>query len=270
MPGTTHAQVPLDDATALRLAGLTKRYPSGFTLGPLDLAVNSGETVAILGKNGAGKSTLFEILTGNADASSGSVHVGPHRMAMDRPETKRLVGYMPQNPRLPKWVTPRDILTYAAGLHGISDPSRLLEHVTTYWDCRSYIDRPLAACSHGMAKRVALALATLHNPPVVVLDEPFETLDIVHVKALEAEIIRRERAGLISILSTHQAPYAARVSSRVLLIEEGRMRPLDNWTGASTMERVNLIEDAFAAMTSDMAHLELHPQSSRTYENPSR
>jgi len=268
MQGTRSDEPGPTSALSLRLEGLTKRYPGGFALGPLDLELIPGETVAFLGKNGAGKSTLFEILTGNSDATAGSVHIGTHRMGMDRPDTKRLMGYMPQNPRLPKWVTPRDILTYAARLHDLHEIGERLVHVSRYWDCETYMDRPLAACSHGMAKRVALALATLHNPPVVVLDEPFETLDIVHVKALEAEIVRRERSGLVTIISTHQAPYAARVSTRVLLIEDGRMQPLANWTGASTMERVNLIEDAFAAMTAGTSGRALHPLPTAKARSP--
>jgi ABC-type uncharacterized transport system ATPase subunit len=100
----------------------------------------------------------------------------------------------------------------------------------------------------------------LHNPPCVILDEPFETLDIVHVKALEAEIERRRSTGLLTILSTHMAPYAARLCTSVLVLENGKMTPLDNWKTSSTLERVEQIESAFTRMTAETMRTPLHDQ----------
>jgi ABC-type multidrug transport system ATPase subunit len=253
----------------LKTADLEKKWPGGFHLGPLNLEFRGGETVGILGKNGAGKSTLFEIISGNADKTSGQVFAAGKPVARDQPEIKRVVGYMPQNLRLPRWVTPIDILHYAALLHEIPNPAEMVQRSAAWWDIMDWMDRPLAACSHGMQKRVALALAMQHNPPCVILDEPFETLDIVHVKALEAEIERRRNAGLLTILSTHMAPYAARLCTSVLILERGQMTQLDHWSTSSTLERVELIEAAFTRITRDSLKTPLHGDDPRKNEKNS-
>lgn len=229
----------------LRTEKLAKTYGEGFKLGPLDLEVKAGETLALLGKNGAGKTTLFQIVTGNLDASAGEVRLGGKKLTPDTPAVKRDVGYLPQNPVLPRWVTGREVLMYAAKLYGLPEAKRHVEARERYWDCAEYRDRPLAALSYGMSKRLGLALATLRDPPLVVLDEPFSGLDLFHIKALDDAIASRAAAGLATIVSTHDAANAAKLCHRALIVEAGAVRALSGWETAGFMERIALIERAF-------------------------
>jgi ABC-type multidrug transport system ATPase subunit len=224
---------------------LTKRYSASYCLGPLDITLSPGETIALLGQNGAGKTTLFQLLTGNLDATDGTVHVGAARLTPDKYDLKKSLGYLPQNLLLPKWVTGKEILRYAASLYQLPDPEKAVIRAMEYWDCFDYKNMPLATCSHGMQKRVALAIATLHDPACLILDEPFSGLDLFHIKALDSEIRRRQKGGQTTILSTHIAPYAASLCQRAFILEKGQLRTLDHWESADSQARVAQIEHEF-------------------------
>src|SRR5262245_15316231 len=105
---------PRQGRAVLTTENLTKTFDGGFTLGPVSLRFPAGQTSIVLGKNGAGKSTLFQLLTGNLDASGGQIQLGGERLTPDRPDVKRRIGYLPQNPVLPRWVTGSEVLDYAA------------------------------------------------------------------------------------------------------------------------------------------------------------
>ena len=103
----------------------------------------------------------------------------------------------------------------------------------------------MAACSHGMQKRIGLGLATIHEPKVLILDEPFSGLDLFHIKALNDTIASRAAAGLITILSTHIAPYTAALCQEVYVVDRGTVAPLIPWSDAAPPARVEIIERSF-------------------------
>ena len=232
-------------AAVLAATALKKEYETGFRVGPIDLILAPGETVALLGKNGAGKTTLFQVLTGNADATGGTVSILGRRLTPDTPDVKRAVGYLPQNPALPRWATGRDLLTYAAKLHGLPERERLIAEREAYWDTASYRKKPLATLSYGMQKRLGLALATLHDPPLLILDEPFSGLDLYHIRAVEDAIQSRAAAAKATLVSTHDAANAARTAHRALVMDAGQLTLLEGFAAAGFLERMALIENAF-------------------------
>ena len=229
----------------LTTENLTKTFDGGFSLGPLSLTFAPGETVIILGKNGAGKSTLFQLITGNLDVTEGTVRLGSDKLTPDQPLVKRRIGYLPQNPVLPKWVTGHEILMYAARLYEMAEISTRVAAAEQYWDCASFRHKPLMTLSYGMQKRVGLALATLAHPELLILDEPHSGLDLFHVKALDDEILRRGKEHKTTILSTHVAAFAAGVGDRVMTIDQGRMTELSGWAKLPFLDRIKLIETTF-------------------------
>ena len=224
---------------------VVKDYGEEFKLGPVSMNLNAGSTVALLGKNGAGKSTLFQIITGSLDATSGNVEFLGQTMRPEMFELKRQMGYLPQNLLLPKWVTGVELLLYASKLQQLSRHREAVEAVMKFWDCDWYGKRPLAACSHGMQKRVALALATLHDPELLILDEPFSGLDLFHIRALNDTIAARTKAGKVTIVCTHIAPYAAKLCQEAYVLEAGNMHRLDEWRTATYDKRIGLVEEHF-------------------------
>ncbi|MEZ4742994.1 MAG: ABC transporter ATP-binding protein [Bdellovibrionota bacterium] len=235
----------MEEEILIKIDNVKKEYPGGFCLGPVSLELYSGTTIAFLGKNGAGKSTFFQLLTGNSDASSGSILLGDKKLTPDKFELKRELGYLPQNLHLPKWATCLEILRYGASLYQLDDADKKITAAIEYWDCSFFKNKPLAACSHGMQKRVGLAIANLHDPACLILDEPFSGLDLFHTKALETVIKNRQDSGKTTLISTHIAPYVAQLCQKVYTVELGSINLLKNWDGADYLKKISLIEDEF-------------------------
>ena len=216
-----------------------------FALGPISIELFEGETVGLMGKNGAGKTTLFQLLTGNLDASSGEIHIDEVRMLPEQFLLKRRIGYLPQHMYLPPWATGYELLNYAAQLHEIQDPDKRLEQLTQQFDCKDFLHIPIAKCSHGMQKRIGLAIACMHKPDFLILDEPFSGLDIFHIQALKLEIQSRQDSGLSTLICTHIAPYAAKLCQRMLVMERGSLTTCDSWDSKNQIERIDWIENFF-------------------------
>jgi ABC-type multidrug transport system ATPase subunit len=214
-----------------------------FTLKPFSFTFPEGQCTAVLGANGAGKSTLFDLLVGQSDASSGSVSLGGERLTPESFQLKRQIGFLPQTPRLPAWVCAAELLHYAAKLYGL--PSDLVSSQAERWDCQGFLHKPLTTCSLGMQKRVGLALSTLHNPQLLVLDEPFAGLDIYHLRTLEQMIIDRIAQRKTTILSSHVISFVVKLADSALIIKEGSVFPLANWSASQAREREQLIEAEF-------------------------
>ena len=228
----------------MSLTAITKRYSSAsgaFSLGPIDLNIEAGETLAILGENGAGKSTLFNLMTANLDLDSGEIILQGKKLIPENFMAKREFGYLPQKLYFPPWVSGEELLRYARSLYGKGD----IEQSINYWDCASYRRLPLASCSHGMQKRVGLALATLHCPPLLLLDEPFSGLDVSHTRALETLLQKRCQQGYSNVISTHILPYVATLGHRVVILRDGILRSVNNWQKTSYIPRIKALEDEF-------------------------
>ena len=227
----------------LKLQDLTKRYDSGFQLGPINLELSAGATVAVFGKNGAGKSTLFSIVTGNADRTSGQAYWHNHKISPDAVDLKRQMGYLPQESYLPAWVTPLEIIRWNATLHKLTEAD--VQRTLDTWDASSWAQRPLTTCSHGMQKRIGLALATMHDPDLLILDEAFNALDILHTKTLEMLVQSRSERKKTTLISTHTPWIAASLCETAWILESGQLQILTSWQSAKVEARVKLIEDQF-------------------------
>lgn len=231
----------------LELSTLSKTFAqSQFRLGPLDLQLKEGDSLSLFGKNGAGKSTLFQIITGHMRPDEGRIQVFGEPMKVDAFTLKRRMGYLPQNLDLPRWVSGFDLITYAMKLHGMQPLAAERDRILAYWDCTSFAHKPLAACSYGMQKRVALALASMHKPDLLILDEPFSGLDLFHIRALE-NLLAERRGRQLTIVSTHVAAHAAKLSNRAATMRDGTLAELHAWPEADFMTRITLMEEQFFA-----------------------
>ncbi len=231
--------------TVISTKSLTKEWNTGFKLGPVEIGMKQGETLALLGKNGSGKTTLFQLITGNLDPTIGEVIFLGERLLPDRYDLKRKIGYLPQHLSLPKWVTGKEIIAYGSRLYELQYSKEEIDELLSYWDCLDFINKPLAACSHGMQKRIALTLATIHDPDLLILDEPFSGLDLFHIKALEDLIINRGKSNKVTIICTHIAIYAAKLCETAIVMNEGKLSHLEDWPQSSLLERIDIMEKTF-------------------------
>src|SRR5206468_874169 len=203
---------------------LTKRYGPKTAIDDETFAVEKGEVLAFLGPNGAGKTTTMRILAGSLPATSGTARVAGYD-CFDQPmEVKRVIGYLPELPPLYTEMTVTEYLTFASRIKAVpaSQIANAVDQVMQRLGLGEVRGRLIANLSRGFKQRVGLAQALVHNPPVLILDEPTAGLDPKQIIEIR-ELIRELAGSHTIILSTHILPEATAVARRVVIIHEGRI-----------------------------------------------
>ena len=233
-----------------QVAGVSKAYGGRPALADVSFTIHSGEVLGLIGPNGAGKTTLFEGLAGTLPLDAGQL------VWQGRPltgaERHLHVGYVPDG--ISPWGNERVewILDYVVGLFGSRglDPARLIDEL----DLEKCLDVPLDALSKGQRKRAVLAVALLLPQPLLLIDEPFDGLDLKQTRHVGELLRKHASAGRTLFLSIHQIGDAARICDRLILLNAGRVvgeGTVDELTRASgpLPNRVTALEDIFLALT---------------------
>lgn len=231
-------------ASQIIIDGLKKSFSNEYSLFIEKAIFNSPGIIGIFGVNGSGKSTLFNLMTGRLDKDGGHVSYNSEKISLKNYLLKRKIGYLPQILSFPNWATAEDLLGYAFTLYSSDSNKSDINETLAYWDCQLFAKTPLKHCSHGMQKRVGLALSTCHSPDYLILDEPFSGLDLKHMVALESLLANRVKEGKLTIMSTHILPYAAEYCSRAFILKSGHLENLELWMNASKDKRTHLIKKA--------------------------
>src|SRR5256886_2868366 len=208
----------------IQVEHLTKRYGPKTAIDDVTFSVEKGEVVAFLGLNGAGKPTTMRILAGSLPATSGTARVAGYD-CFDQPmEVKRVIGYLPEIPPLYTEMTVTEYLTFASRIKAVpaSQIANAVDQVMQRLGLGEVRGRLIATLSRGFKQRVGLAQALVHNPPVLILDEPTAGLDPKQIIEIR-ELIRELAGSHTIILSTHILPEATAVARRVVIIHEGRI-----------------------------------------------
>ncbi|NOY29695.1 MAG: ATP-binding cassette domain-containing protein [Planctomycetes bacterium] len=208
----------------IEAVGLSKFYGSFAASRDVSFSINQGEVVAFLGPNGAGKSTTMKLLTGYLAPSEGEARIAGFNMATDRLDGARRLGYLPENGPLYTDMTPRSLLTFFGNLRQLSaaELDRRLEAVIKTCNLESVIGKPIGKLSKGYRQRVGMAQALLHDPDVLILDEPTAGLDPNQIRGVR-KMIRELGQSKTILLSTHILQEVQAMCTRVLFINEGRL-----------------------------------------------
>ncbi len=206
---------------AIVARGLEKRFGAAVALRPLDLEVAAGELVVVLGPNGAGKTTLLRMLAGLSRPSAGHLEVGADGSGGDRRARRRGVGLVAHASLLYPALTARENLVLAGRLFGVPDAEGRADALLAEAELEACASQRAGALSRGLAQRVAIARALVHDPPILLLDEPFSGLDPRAAEALEARLAGLHRAGRTIVASTHDLERAASLADRALLLVRG-------------------------------------------------
>src|SRR5881409_3405957 len=208
----------------IQVEHLTKLYGPKTAIADVSFSVDKGEVLAFLGPNGAGKTTTMRILAGSLPATSGTARVAGYD-CFDQPmEVKRVIGYLPEIPPLYTEMTVTEYLTFASRIKAVpaSQIANAVDQVMQRLGLGEMRGRLIANLSRGFKQRVGLAQALVHNPPVLILDEPTAGLDPKQIIEIR-ELIRELAGSHTIILSTHILPEATAVARRVVIIHEGRI-----------------------------------------------
>ncbi|WP_114392350.1 ABC transporter ATP-binding protein [Oleisolibacter albus] len=238
---------------ALRIRGLCKSFGGKAAVQGLDLTVAPGEFYGLLGPNGAGKTTTLRMVVGLLPADAGTVEIHGVDVARDPIAAKRMVAWLPDEPMLYDKLTPLEYLEFVAGLWGIgaaeadARAQALLERLEL-WDHR---DERCEGFSRGMKQKAALAGALIHEPRLLILDEPLTGLDAAIARQVKDLLVERARAGCTIILTTHILEVAERLVDRIGIIQRGRIAAegtLAELRGRAGREGGTL-EEVFLALT---------------------
>ena len=218
--------------------GLAKYYGDFAAIEDVSFSIPQGQVVAFLGPNGAGKSTTMKLLTGYLAPSRGTAKIAGHDMTVDRIAGSSRLGYLPENGPLYPDMTPRSLLEFFADARGMTAQRKRqrIDAVVQLCDLGSVIGKAIGKLSKGYRQRVGMAQALLHEPDVLILDEPTAGLDPNQIRDVR-NTIRTLGENKTILLSTHILQEVEAIASRVIFINEGRLvydGPVSGLTAAGT------------------------------------
>lgn len=213
---------------ALQINDLKKRYKSLQALGGVSLAIEEGEFFGLLGPNGAGKTTLISIVAGLNRADSGSVLVQGHDVVTDYRAARMRLGIVPQELVFDPFFTVRETLRVQSGYFGLKNNDRWIDEVMENLDLTAKANTNTRALSGGMKRRLLVAQALVHKPPVIILDEPTAGVDVELRQTLWQFIGRLNREGHTIVLTTHYLEEAQALCDRIAMLKLGQVVALDS------------------------------------------
>src|SRR5580692_5569539 len=212
---------------AIEIRNVKKRYKDLQALKGVSLTVEEGEFFGLLGPNGAGKTTLISILAGLARADEGSIAVRGHDVVTDFRDARRSLGVVPQELVFDPFFTVRETLRIQSGYYGLRKNDAWIDEVMANLDLTEKADANMRALSGGMKRRVLVAQALVHRPPVIVLDEPTAGVDVELRQGLWKFISRLNREGHTIVLTTHYLEEAEQLCTRIAMLRRGEIVALD-------------------------------------------
>ncbi len=223
--------MPDAESPVIVAKGLERRFGALVALCGVDLSVGAGELVLVVGPNGAGKSTLMRILAGLATPTKGRVRVGGMDLHAD-PEARGAIGFLSHQTLVYDDLTARENLRFAAALHGLDGVEARVQQALDAVGLSHRSDVRAGTFSRGMSQRLAIARATLHGPPVLLLDEPFTGLDSPGADALRQRLVVEREGGRVLVCVTHEPAEVWDIATRVVVLRGGRIaldapRPAD-------------------------------------------
>jgi len=212
---------------AIEIRNVQKRYKDVHALKGVSLTIEEGEFFGLLGPNGAGKTTLISILAGLARADQGSIAVHGHDVVSDFRAARRALGIVPQELVFDPFFTVRESLRIQSGYFGLNRNDDWIDEVMANLDLTEKADANMRALSGGMKRRVLVAQALVHRPPVIVLDEPTAGVDVELRQTLWKFISRLNREGHTIVLTTHYLEEAESLCDRLAMLRRGEVVALD-------------------------------------------
>lgn len=207
----------------IEIKKLTKQADNKLILRGVDLSIRQGETVAILGPNGAGKSTLLKVLATLIKPTSGLVKINGLDLKKDHIEVKKMFGYLPHSSLLYDHYSPLENLVFFGNLYGVKDVENKAKQLVKDVGLSFFINEPVKNFSRGMIQRIAIARAIIHEPSIMLLDEPHTGLDQGAISILNNVVLSMKERGCTTLMVTHDFKQAAEICDRIVIVKNGRI-----------------------------------------------
>ena len=236
---------------------LTKRFGDKTAVSDLNLKIEPGEFFCFLGPNGAGKTTTIKMLTGLLRPTEGRAFLNGCDIQQDPITAKRLIGYIPDTPFLYEKLTGREFMRFVAGLYQIPDErlTSLGEELLEQFGIRHVADQLVEDYSHGMRQKLSFASCFLHEPSIVIVDEPWVGLDPKNIRFVKDFLREKTRNGLTVFMSTHTLGIAEEVADRVGIIHNGTLIHIGSVAEVMALaQRPGTLEDVFLELTCDESY----------------
>jgi ABC-2 type transport system ATP-binding protein len=209
----------------IQICNVTKKFGSFVAVDNLDLSIGKGEFFGFLGPNGAGKTTTIKMITGLNAPTSGACFVNGHDVHRDPVPAKRSIGYVPDQPFLYEKLTGREFLYFVGGIFSmpVAVVKQKIEEFIDMFEIGDFIDKRAEEYSQGMRQRVVLSAAMLHDPGVLIIDEPLVGLDPKSARLVKDTLKLRTKQGLTIFMSTHLLEIVEELCDRIAIIKKGRI-----------------------------------------------
>lgn len=231
--------------------GLSKSYGRSEALHDFTLEVPRGEILALVGPNGAGKTTALKLLVGLLIPTAGEARLGGYSVLRQPLEAKRLLAFLPDQPFLYESLTVEETLGFIGGMYRLApDVLRDRAHeLASTLGLETHLRRRVSQLSYGMKSRLALVASLLHDPAVIILDEPFFGLDPQTLRLMKQLLVERARQGATIMLSTHQLAVVEDLAHRIAVLNRGRLVALGTWGELKQAHGGTRLEDVFFQLT---------------------
>jgi ABC-2 type transport system ATP-binding protein len=209
----------------IRFDSITKKFGKQEAVSNLNLSIQKGELFGFLGPNGAGKTTTIKMLVGLITPTSGKIEVGGKFVHDSPDETKSMIGYIPDEPFLYEYLTGREFIYFTGHIFGMKSDvlKERLAYYEEIFEMSEWIDFPGAEYSHGMKQRVIISACLIHDPQIIVIDEPMVGLDPKSAKIVKNIFIKKAEKGITIFLSTHTLSVAEEICTRIGIINKGKL-----------------------------------------------
>jgi len=237
----------------LLLQNVTKKYGQFIAVNNLNLTIEKGELFGFLGPNGAGKTTTIKMITGLLSPTSGNIYLDGKDVWQNPIESKMKIGYIPDQPFLYDKLTGREFLYFSGGLYGLNKDylTNRINELLELLKIESWVDKRTEEYSQGMKQRITIASAFLHNPKLIVVDEPMVGLDPQSAYVVKKFFFDSIKNGITIFMSTHSLNVVEEICTRVGIINKGNIIFDDSLSTLSKLkeEKNNNLEELFIQLT---------------------
>jgi ABC-2 type transport system ATP-binding protein len=238
----------------IRTEGLTKKFNNFIAVDNLSLEIKRGEFFAFLGPNAAGKTTTIKMLTGLIKPTSGKAYIGGYDIQDDYIEARSLIAYIPDFPFLYEKLTAKEFVEFIGELYGI-ERKKLEKEYSMYFELlglTGYKNHLIEDFSHGMKQKLIFTAAFIHDPKVIIIDEPMVGLDPHSARAVKDILKAKLKKGVTIFVSTHTLSFAEELADRIAIIDKGRLVAEGTFDTLSRISGIKgKLEDVFLRITEE-------------------